>query len=199
MSTSALWASAGLLLIVGVALLKPDLLHGAHTPKPLSPASTAAAPTPARSAAPARSTAAAHQSALTPPAQPAPPAPTPQPADARATPHRSMTPADHLAGPVDDTVLQQLLEQSTPRVVHGPEPAAAVASAWRALKADLHAGGWSGLRRQAAVASTDPRPDRLAVTIMWAGTRPVTGPTDRRLTHLQLTSSGDTWKVKITT
>lgn len=114
-------------------------------------------------------------------------------------------PADVLAGPVDDGVLQQLLTQSMPERLAASDPDAASSptadrvaqEAWRALRADLDAGGWSHAHLQAhELVSKAPshRPGQLpqetTVIIMWSATSPAGELQDRQLSVVRMDTTG---------
>lgn len=105
-----------------------------------------------------------------------------------------------MAGPMTDQQLQQLLESTTPCAMRFPQASEAVTVAWAGLKNDLLAGGWTDPHMQAGIAcpATSPAadPGELQVTIMWAASRPVTGPTDRHLATISVTPVGNSWRVK---
>ena len=120
------------------------------------------------------------------------------------------SPPDLLAGPVGDDVLQQLMEDSLPNRLAAQDPAAAdspqageaVEVAWRALRQDLLAGGWSQPHRQVAVLTTTATvrgdgtlPATMSVSFMWSATTASGEFTDREISAVDLNRGGDTWAV----
>ena len=132
------------------------------------------------------------------------------PQQAAATP-----PADVLAGPVDDTVLQELLTRSMPERLSASDPDAAASAAaqraretaWTALAADLDAGGWSQphLQAQELISDTAPPaagvlPEEVAVVIMWSATNTSGELEDRQLSMVRMRATDDgSWSVQAIT
>jgi hypothetical protein len=124
-------------------------------------------------------------------------------------------PADVLAGPVGDDVLQQLLQQSMPSAltVSGESAQQAGDVAWAALEDDLLAGGWSGPHRQAlvftatgtsqatteagSVSSSTQLPIVVDAHIMWSATAPSGDLDDRQLAVVRLQRGGGSWVAQL--
>jgi hypothetical protein len=100
-----------------------------------------------------------------------------------------------------DDAVQRALEQSTPRHLSGVTARAAAAATWQQLKNDLWAGGWSELHREAVVvapASRTTEPGEMTVTVLWSGTRAITGPTGRRQITAHVVPTGNhRWRIEL--
>ena len=132
---------------------------------------------------------------------PATPGGTAAPALSSTSPPTPTQPADVLAGPVDDDVLQQLLTQSMPERLAASDPAAAASPAaqsavdlaWQALSQDLGAGGWSQAHMQAHELVSDEHadqpgqlPSKTTVVIMWSATSSAGELQDRRMSAVKV-------------
>jgi len=210
---------AFLLACIGAACLMPDLTADArHLLEPTGSTATAVrqaanpavtsknppAPSPAAALANATASSAPAITDVAPGPASAPTSPAP------AEPSAQSTPEDLLAGPVDDDVLQQSMEDSLPNRVAAQDPVAAaspqageaVEIAWQALTADLLAGGWSQPHRQVAVLTTTATvpgdgtlPATVSVAFMWSATTAAGELTDREISTVDLNHGGSDWAV----
>ena len=223
--------AAFLLTCLGVACLMPDLVGQARTfvenvrPDQVTTRPALARPSTsnhqaqvppsteaiaAATASTAASTAVPGRTALPSAAMPTPstPASAPAPGDPAASPQA--TPEDLLAGPVDDDVLQQLMEDSLPNRIAAQDPAAAtgpqaaevIEAAWTALSDDLLNGGWNAPHRQASVLTSTASlpgdgklPATVSVAFMWIATTAAGELTDREISQVDLNHGSGAWAV----
>lgn len=132
---------------------------------------------------------------------PEPETPTVQPTTTRTAtkPPQALPTTDPLAGDVPDSVIQQLLDRAEPTTLPPAIAATTRAVAWRALSADLKAGGWTKPHLQAS-AVTAPGADQTTpavvdVTTIWAATRPPQDRLDRQRSTVRLIRVNNTWSV----
>lgn len=106
---------------------------------------------------------------------------------------------DPMAGAITDALIQQTLDEAGLTTVDAATAKATRVVAWKALAADLQAGGWRRPHLQgssvAAPGNDQTAPAVVDVTAIWSATSPAGDLVDRQRSIVRLTSTQGRWAV----